>query len=138
MKSFSNIDKLRAFISPKMTDLITFLDNNGKSAVYTVGGINGICRYLEMIGDPTTFATSSQRYHYFSPSSSINNDTAYLQPVIESLRTIQKSICECCVRIGHKSDACIIRGPKFLPPSLRRNINQFNAIHGDEPDEPPR
>ena len=50
----------------------------------------------------------------------------------------QKSICECCGRIGHKADACIIRGPKFLPPSLRRKMNQFNALHGDEPKETPR
>ena len=27
---------------------------------------------------------------------------------------------------------------KFLPPSLRRKINQFNSLHGDEPNEPPR
>ena len=50
----------------------------------------------------------------------------------------QKSICECCGRIVHKSDACIIRGPKFLPLILSRNINQFNALHGEEPKEPPR
>ena len=28
-KELSKSDKLRAFIAPKMTDLITFLDNNG-------------------------------------------------------------------------------------------------------------
>ena len=44
----------------------------------------------------------------------------------------------CCGTIGHKTDACIIRGPKFLSPSLIRNINQFNALHGEEPNEPPR
>ena len=33
MKGFSKSDKLKAFIAPKMTDLITFLDNNGKSSV---------------------------------------------------------------------------------------------------------
>ena len=49
----------------------------------------------------------------------------------------QKSICECCVRIGHKADACIICGPKFIPPSLTRKVNQFSAIHGDEPKESP-
>ena len=46
MKALSKSDKLRAFIVPKMTDLITFLDNNGKSAVYTGGDIDGIYRYL--------------------------------------------------------------------------------------------
>ena len=49
----------------------------------------------------------------------------------------QKSICECCGRIGHKADACIIRGPKFLPPSLRIKINRFNALHGEKTNEPP-
>ena len=66
-KAFSNSDKLRAFIAPKMTYLIIFLDNKGKSAVYTVREINGIYRYLEIIGDPTTLTTSGQRYHHFSP-----------------------------------------------------------------------
>ena len=50
----------------------------------------------------------------------------------------QKSICEYCGIIGHKVDACIIRAPKFLPPSLRRKMNQFNELHGDEPKKPPR
>ena len=40
--------------------------------------------------------------------------------------------------IGNKDYACIIRGPKFLPPILRRKINQFNSFHGGEPTEPPR
>ena len=35
MKAFSNFKKLKAFIVPKMIDIITFPDNNGKSAVYT-------------------------------------------------------------------------------------------------------
>ena len=45
MKALSNSDKLRYFIAPKMTDIITLLDNNGKSAVYTGGDIHYICRY---------------------------------------------------------------------------------------------
>ena len=52
MKALSKIDKLRAFIAPKMIDIITLLDNNGKYAVYTGGYIHGICRYLEMVGAP--------------------------------------------------------------------------------------
>ena len=28
--------------------------------------------------------------------------------------------------------------PKFLPPSLIIVINQFNALYGEEPNEPPR
>ena len=82
--------------------------------------------------------TSGHRSHHFVSSSSSNNDATTLQPVIAALRMRQKIICECCGRIGHKSDACIIRGPKLLPPSLRGKMNQFNALHGDEPKEPPR
>ena len=119
MKELTKSDKLRAFIEPKMIDLITFLDKNRKSAVYEGGDIHGIYRYLDMIGDPTTLTTSGHRPRRFSPSSFSNNDAANLQPVIAALRMIQKIICECCGRIGHKSDACIIRGPKFFLPSLR-------------------
>ena len=90
-----------------------------------------------MIGSPTTLTTSGQRSHYFIPSYSINNDAETLQPVITDLRTRQNSICEFCGRIGHKYDACIIRGPEFLPPTLRRKMNQFNTLHGDEPNESP-
>ena len=91
-----------------------------------------------MIGAPTTPTTSGQRSHYFSPSSSRNNDAATLQQVIAAICKRQKSICECCGRIGHKADAWIISGPKLIPPSLRRKMNQFNALHGNEPKEPPR
>ena len=34
MKALTKSEKLKAFIAPKMIDLITFLDKNGKSAVY--------------------------------------------------------------------------------------------------------
>ena len=46
IKALTKSEKLRAFIAPNMTDIITFLDNNGKSAVYTGGDIHGIYRYL--------------------------------------------------------------------------------------------
>ena len=134
MKALSKSDKLRALIALKMIDLISFLDNNAKSAVYTKVDINGIYRYLDMIGSPTTLTTSSQRSNNFRPSYSISNDAATLHPGIAALCKRQKSICEFCGRIEHKSDACIIRGPKLLPPSLRRYMNQFNARHGDEPN----
>ena len=58
-----------------MTDLITFLDKNGKLAVYTGGNIHGIYRYLEIIGSPTILTTSGERSNHFGPSSSSNNDT---------------------------------------------------------------
>ena len=58
MKALSNSDKIKVLIAAKMTDIITFLDKNGKSSVYTGGNIRGIYHYLEMIGAPTTFTTS--------------------------------------------------------------------------------
>ena len=138
MKALSKSDKLRAFIAPKFTYLITLPDNNGKLAVYTGGDIHGIYLYLYIIGATTTLTTSGQHSNHFSPSSPIKNYAATLQPVIESLRTIQKSICEWCGRIGHKADACIIHGQKYRPPILRRNMNKFNTLHDDEQIEPPR
>ena len=138
MKALTKSEKLRASIAENMAYLITFLDNNRKSTVYTGADIHGIYRYLEMIGDRTKFTTSGQRCHNFGPSSSSNNDAASPQPVIAALCMRQKSICEWCGRIGHKYDAFIIRRHKFLPPSLRRNMNQFNALHVDKPKELPR
>ena len=75
MKSLLKIDKLKEFIAPNMTYLITLLENNGNSVVYTGGNIHGIYRYIYMIGDPTTLTTSGQHSNNFGPSSSINNDT---------------------------------------------------------------
>ena len=134
MKALSKSEKNKSLIAPNIKNLIKFLENNGKSAVYTGGYINVIYHYLEMIGDPPTFTTSCQRSHHFSPSYSINNDTASLQPVIADLSTRQKIICECFGIIGHKYDACIIRGPKFLPQRLRKNMNQLNDLHGEKPN----
>ena len=113
-----------------MTDIITLLYNNGKSAFYTGGNINRIYHYLEMIGYPTTVTTSGQRSCHFGPSSLINNDTASLQPVIESIRTRQNIICEYCGIIVHKADACILCGSKSLPPILRKKKDQSNTLHG--------
>ena len=105
MKAFSNSDKLRDFVEPKMTYPITFLDNNGKYSVYIGGDIHVIHSYLDIIGDPTTLTTSGQRSHHFSPSYSINNDASTIQTFISDLRMIQKIICEFCGIIGHKYDA---------------------------------
>ena len=58
MKTLSKSDKIKAFIAPKMTELITLLDNNEKSAVYTGVNIHELYRYLEIIGDSTTLTTS--------------------------------------------------------------------------------
>ena len=73
MKALTKSEKLKTFIAPNMTDLMTLLDNNDKSAVYTGRDIHGIYRYLDMIGAPTTLNTSGQRSHHFGPSSSSNN-----------------------------------------------------------------
>ena len=90
-----------------------------------------------MIGSPTTLTTSGQSSHHFGTSSSIKNDTASLQPVIADLCMRQNIIYKCCGITGHKSYSCILCGPKFLPPSLMINMNQFNAPNGEEPNETP-
>ena len=51
---------------------------------------------------------------------------------------INKSICEFCGRIGHKADDCIIREPKLSPSIIKRKTDQFSALHGNKPNEPPR
>ena len=48
-KDFSNIDKLKEFIAPKLIYITTFLDNNGKSAVYIGVNIHELYHYLENI-----------------------------------------------------------------------------------------
>ena len=138
MKSFSNSDKIKSFIAPNMIDIIIFLDNNIILSVYTRGNINEIYCYLETIEAPTKLTASGQRSCHFFPSYSTNNDTATFQPVIEAIRMIKKSSCGLCGSIGHKADAYIICGPKCLPSSIRRNMDQFNALHADEPTYLPR
>ena len=75
MMSFSDNDKLRAFIVPRKTDLIIFLVKNVKLVVYTGGNIHGFYCYLEIIGSPTRFTTSFQSSHNFGPSYWTNIDT---------------------------------------------------------------
>ena len=50
MKPLSKSNKLKALIEPNMIYLITFLDKNGNSAVYTGGNIHGLYLYMEIIG----------------------------------------------------------------------------------------
>ena len=59
----------------KMTDLIKFLDNNGKSDVYTGGSIHIIYHYLEMIGSTATLTPSGQHSHNLGSSSYTKNET---------------------------------------------------------------
>ena len=46
MKALTKSEKLKAFIAPKMTDLITFIDDKEKYALYDGGDIHGVYRYL--------------------------------------------------------------------------------------------
>ena len=123
MKVLSNSENLNPFIAPKMTDIITFLDNNGKLAIFAEVNIHGFYCCLEVIVSPITFATSVHHSFHSDPSYFTNNDTATLQPVIADLSVRQKAICECCGRIGKNSDVCIIPGPNFLPPDLIIKMN---------------
>ena len=68
-----------------MTDIIAFLDNNENFAVYTGANIHALYRYLYVIGSPTKFTTSVQRYHHFVPLSSTIIDPAATRPVIKAL-----------------------------------------------------
>ena len=65
MKELSKSYKLGSLIFPEMTDLIKFLEKNGKYAVYVGGKMNGIYRYLEIIEATTTLTNSGQRSHSF-------------------------------------------------------------------------
>ena len=76
MKALSNRNKLKAFIAPNITDLITLIDNSRKLAIYTGENIHGIYCYMEMIRSPITLTTSNQHSHNFGTSSSINNETS--------------------------------------------------------------
>ena len=67
MKALTNSEKLKAFMAPKITDLINFIDTKGKYAVYDGGDIHGIYHYLETIGAPTTLTTICHRSHHFGP-----------------------------------------------------------------------
>ena len=67
IKALSKSDRLKEFMAPKMKYLITFLDNNGKYAVYTGGNIHGIYHYIDIIGVPTKLTTSGQCSHHFGP-----------------------------------------------------------------------
>ena len=55
-----------------MTDIITFLDNNRKLAIYKGENIHGIYFYLEIIGSPTNLNYLGKRSDNFVTSSSTN------------------------------------------------------------------
>ena len=88
-----------------------------------------------MIVPPTILKTSGQISCNLGTSSSTKIYTETIQTVITALCVQKKTIFELCGIIGHKSYACIICGPNFLPTSLIRKMNQYNTLHGDEPTE---
>ena len=76
-KALSKSNKIKDFIFPKMTDLITFLDNNKKLDIYTGYNINELYYYTEMMGYPTNLTFSGQQSHNFGTPCSTNNDIAH-------------------------------------------------------------
>ena len=92
MKSLSKCDKIKASINPKLKDLITFLDNNGKLAIYAGKNIHVIYCYLEIIGTPTNLTSSVRHSHNFGTSSSTNNYTVTLQTVVSGIHVWKKFI----------------------------------------------
>ena len=91
-----------------------------------------------MIGASTKLTTSGQQSHNFGPSTSIDNNTTSLHPVLSYLCMIHKSIFDLCGSIIHNAYACTIRGPKLLLPSIRIKMNQLNSLCDEEPNETPR
>ena len=85
-----------------------------------------------MIGYQNNLNSLVQRSHIFGPSSSTKNDTATLQPVISDTHVKQKTSYECCIIIGHKSDACIICGLTSSHTVVEDKLNsstQFMVIN---------
>ena len=54
---------------------------------------------------------------------------------ISGMRDHDKN-CEVC-NGRHDADRCRARGIHFLHPTLRKAVEQYNAIHGDKPKSPP-
>ena len=54
---------------------------------------------------------------------------------ISGIRDHDKN-CEVC-NGRHDADRCRARGINFLHPTLRKAVEQYNAIHGDKPKNPP-
>ena len=95
MNSLSKSNKLKAFFSPKMTYIITFLDNRVKLAIYTGVNIHVVYPYIEIILAPNKLTSPVHSSHHFGTSSSTKTDTETLQSVISYLRVQQNTICEC-------------------------------------------
>ena len=111
-----------------MTYLIPFLDNHGKTESYTGGGICGLYNFLDIIVAANTSTYLGQISQSFSNSYFNNNDIYFIQIFIRDLNVRQKIICGFHGRIGHKSDPCIICGPKCIPPSLNQKMSKLNSL----------
>ena len=85
MISLSESDKLKEFVAPKITDLITFLDHHSKIAICTGENIHDLYNYLDMIGYSTNLNYPVQHYHPFDTSYSTNNGTASIHTVIANI-----------------------------------------------------
>ena len=57
MKTFSNSDKLEAFIAPNIIYPVIFIYNNRKLAIYIEGEIHGLYCNLDMIGIPNNLTS---------------------------------------------------------------------------------
>ena len=96
------------------------------------GYIHELYCYLEIIGAPTILTPSGQqsRHFYFHiPSTMIQQLSSQL---LQLSAWDGRVFANYVKRIGYKANVCIIRGPKFLPPSLIRNMNKFVSLPGEE------
>ena len=64
MRALTNCYCLNAFISPKFSDIITYIDHHGKEAEYVGIDINGLyCYHQDMSVAPTTLTYIGHNYH---------------------------------------------------------------------------
>ena len=71
-------------------DLIKYIDNDGKDTYYSGSDTHDLYHYLDIIGDTTTLNYSYYNSHSFGTNT--NKGSGSLNPVIESLRGIQRGI----------------------------------------------
>ena len=76
-----------------MTDLVTFLENKGKVAIYIGENIHALYHYLSMIVSPTNLTSSVHSSNPLCSSSSNKNDTESLQTLISAICVRHKIIC---------------------------------------------
>ena len=74
-----------------MTEIITYLDHNGKYAYYAGSDINDLYFYLYIIGDPTNWTYSGQNFHLFDLKT--NTYSGFLNPVISALQVKKRIVC---------------------------------------------